>query len=57
MKIVCKYLKEYTMLVKQCVAGAFSDDCGRCVLRNLCGGDDGQDSFDISEFLAIEGGD
>lgn len=56
MKIVCKDLKEYTMLVKQCMAGAFSDYCGRCILRNLCGGDDGQECYDISDFLTIEGG-
>lgn len=57
MKIVCKDLKEYTMLVKQCMAGAFSDYCGYCILRNLCGNDDKQEDCDISAFLTIEGGD
>lgn len=57
MKIVCKDLKEYTMLVKQCMADFFANNCKCCVLRNLCGGEDGQDNFNISEFLAIEGGD
>lgn len=56
MKIVCKDLKEYTMLVKQCMADFFADNCKCCVLRNLCVNIAEDDGYDIEAFLTIEGG-